>query len=217
MSKLIDLTGKKFGKLTVIKRVENNRHRQPQWLCKCDCGKETIITGQKLRTGHTKSCGCIIYEQKTRLTHGMTGTTLHNRWLNMKSRCYNPKNKRYARYGGRGITVCQEWMDFTNFYNWSINNGFNESLTLDRIENDKGYCPQNCRWATQKLQANNRSSNDIFCIDGVSKTLSEWCDIYYDSVCPNHEKNRLSVYKIIYYRIFKQKWEIKKAFNTPIK
>ena len=177
MSELIDLTGKKFGKLTVLKRVENNKHGQPQWLCKCDCGNETVVVGQKLRTGQTKSCGCIVYEQKTRLTHGMSGTTLFTRWMNMKSRCNNPKNKRYNRYGGRGIKVCEEWEnDFMNFYRWAISNGFEESLSIDRIDNNMGYCPENCRWVNAKRQENNRSKNIKITYNGEEKTLSEWCD-----------------------------------------
>lgn len=175
MSELIDLTGKKFGKLTVICRVQNNKHNQPQWKCVCDCGNETVVVGQKLRKGITKSCGCLVHEQKTRLKHGMTGTVLHNRWLNMKSRCYNPKNKRYERYGNRGILVCDEWMDFKNFYNWAIENGFSEELSLDRIDNNKGYYPDNCRWATPRQQANNTERNRKIMYNGEEKTLSEWC------------------------------------------
>lgn len=217
MSELIDLNGKKFGKLTVVKRVENNKHRQPQWLCKCDCGNETIVSGQKLRTGHTKSCGCIIFEQKTRLKHGMTNTSLFTRWMNMKSRCYNPKNKRYSRYGARGITICDEWMDFSNFYNWAMQNGFKESLTLDRIDNDNGYCPENCRWATQKQQSNNKSTNSIFEINGEKNTLSEWCDKNFDILTNGREMSKTSVYKIVHSRMLKNNWDVEKALFTPIK
>lgn len=194
MSELIDLTGKKFGKLTVICRVENNKHGQPQWKCICDCGNETIVVGQKLRKGITKSCGCLVYEQKTRLTHGMTGTVLHNRWLNMKSRCLNPHNKRYKRYGGRGITICDEWLDFQNFYNWSISNGFSEELSLDRIDNNKGYCPDNCRWATQRQQANNTERNVKIEYMGEIKTLAQWCrdlDLNYKLVHQRYHKQNM--------------------------
>lgn len=201
MSKLIDLTGKRFGKLTVICRVENNKHGQPQWRCHCDCGKETIVVGQKLRKGITKSCGCLVYEQKTRLTHGMTGTVLHNRWLNMKSRCFNPHNKRYERYGGRGITICDEWLDFKNFYNWSVANGFSEELSLDRIDNDKGYCPDNCRWATPRQQANNTARNVKIEYMGKVKTLSQWC------------RDLGLNYKLVYYRYHEQNMKLEKAIE----
>lgn len=175
MPELIDLTGRKFGKLTVVCRVENNKHGQPQWKCICDCGNETVVVGQKLRKGITKSCGCLVYEQKTRLKHGMTGTVLHNRWLNMKSRCYNKNNKSYCRYGARGITICEQWHDFKNFYNWAMENGFSEELSLDRIDNGKGYSPDNCRWATPIQQANNTRRNVIVEYNGEKKTVSEHC------------------------------------------
>ena len=204
MSELIDLTGKRFGKLVVLKRVENNMHRQPQWECLCDCGNKTIVVGQKLRKGITKSCGCLVYEQKARMTHGMTGTVLHNRWLNMKSRCFNPKNKRYARYGGRGITVCPEWMDFSNFYEWSMANGFSENLSLDRIDNDKGYSPENCRWANPKQQSNNTSRNVKICYNGEEKTLSEWCELL------NLD------YKLIHGRIHQSGMTFEEAITNPL-
>lgn len=206
MSELIDLTGKKFGKLTVLKRVENNKHRQPQWLCKCDCGNEAVVAGQKLRTGHTKSCGCIIFEQKTRLTHGMTSTTLFTRWMNMKSRCNNPKNKRYNRYGGRGIKVCEEWEnDFMSFYRWAISNGFEESLSIDRIDNNMGYCPENCRWVNAKRQANNTSKNVKIVYNGEKKTLAEWCD-------------SLNVdYKLIHNRMHRYGMTFQDAVSKPVR
>lgn len=204
MSELIDLTGKRFGKLVVLKRVENNKHHQPQWECLCDCGNKTVVVGQKLRKGITKSCGCLVYEQKTRLTHGMTGTVLHNRWLNMKSRCFNPKNKRYARYGGRGIAICAEWMDFSNFYAWSMSNGFSENLSLDRIDNDKGYSPENCRWANPKQQSNNTSRNVKMRYNGEEKTLSEWCDLL------NLD------YKLIHGRIHQSGMTFEEAITKPL-
>lgn len=204
MSELIDLTGKRFGKLVVLKRVDNNKHRQPQWECLCDCGNKTIVVGQKLRKGITKSCGCLLYEQKTRLTHGMTGTVLHNRWLNMKSRCFNQKNKRYARYGGRGITICPEWMDFSNFYKWSMENGFSENLSIDRIENDKGYSPENCRWASAKQQANNTSRNVKILYNGEEKTLSEWCELL-----------NLN-YKLIHGRMHESGMTFEEAIDKPL-
>ena len=175
VSKLIDLTGKKIGRLTVIGKHGHNKHGQLMWECLCDCGNKTVVVGQNLRRGMTKSCGCNSHLPTTK-THGMTGTVLHKRWLNMKSRCNNPNNKRYERYGGRGIKVCKEWEnDFMAFYNWAISNGFEESLSIDRIDNNKGYSPDNCRWATPRQQANNTRRNIIVERDGEKVTLSDLC------------------------------------------
>lgn len=178
MSKLIDLTGRKFGKLTVIERDGRDEKGNITWKCKCDCGNICTVPGVILRRRSKKSCGCKWMEPGNK-THGMTGTTLFTRWINMRSRCNNPKNKRYNRYGGRGIKICDEWEnDFSAFYNWAINNGYEESLTLDRIDNDLGYFPDNCRWVDKKTQANNRSTNKMYTINGETKTLAEWCEQY---------------------------------------
>lgn len=178
MSELIDLTGKKFGKLTVIEQAGRDSKGKIVWKCKCDCGNYCTVSGVKLRRRSKKSCGCKWMEPGNK-THGMTGTPLFTRWINMKSRCNNPHNKSYPRYGGRGIKVCAEWEnDFMAFYEWATSNGYEESLTLDRINNNRGYCPDNCRWVGEKQQANNRSTNKLYTINGEAKTLAEWCEQY---------------------------------------
>lgn len=164
MGKLVDIIGQRFGRLTVIARQGRDNHYQATWLCLCDCGKECVCRGHDLRRGRTKSCGCLcIDDAKIRfITHGKRRTRLYEVWYGMKMRCYNPKNSHYHRYGGRGITVCDEWLnDFQAFYNWAMANGYNENApygqcTIDRIDNNKGYSPDNCRWVDMKVQRQNQ-------------------------------------------------------------
>ena len=165
MSALKDLTGQRFGRLVVIGREGSTTKGLATWRCLCDCGKETVTKGSCLRLGEAKSCGCWRGEvgRKHLTTHGRSRTRLWSVWCSMKDRCYNPRNKSYNRYGGRGITVCVEWRsDFQAFYEWAIVNGYDENATkgqctIDRIDNDKGYSPDNCRWVDMKTQRHNRS------------------------------------------------------------
>lgn len=199
MSKPIDLTGEKFGRLLVQERAENSREGRAQWLCKCDCGKLKVISGKSLREGKTKSCGCLHIETIT--THGMSRTRLSQIWRDMKQRCQNVNNASYESYGGRGIAVCDEWQEFVPFYNWAVANGYNDTLTIDRIDNDKGYSPDNCRWATQKEQANNRHSNNLITFMGETLTLTQWS-----------EKTGMGC-QTLYERIFIRGWSIEKALT----
>ena len=192
-----DLTGKKFGKLEVI-GVHDTVGRKTYYVCQCDCGNVKVVRSDSLISGATKSCGCIKKEQgKTNLTanhrHKMSGTRIYETWQDMKRRCYNKQNARYDRYGGRGIKVCEEWLnDFQSFYDWAINNGYSDDLTIDRIDNDGNYEPSNCRWSTVKEQCNNRSSNINITIGNATKSLMSWCEIFnvdYKKVHARYHRN----------------------------
>lgn len=159
MPNLINLTGESFGRLTVIERC-GSIDGHAAWLCKCICGNTTVVNGKWLRAGRTTSCGCYHKEMlsKRSKTHGMTNTRLYRIWHDMKNRCFYEKDKHFKDYGGRGITVCAEWKNsFEKFSEWAIKNGYSDTLTIDRINNDGNYEPQNCRWATRKQQCENRA------------------------------------------------------------
>ena len=192
-----DLTGKKFGKLEVI-GVHDTGSRKTYYVCQCDCGNIKVVRADALISGATKSCGCIKKEQdKANLTanhsHKMSGTRIYETWQDMKRRCYNKQNARYDRYGGRGITICEEWLNnFQSFYDWAINNGYSDDLTIDRIDNDGNYEPSNCRWSTAKEQCNNRGSNINITIGNATKSLMCWCEIFnvdYKKVYARYKRN----------------------------
>lgn len=189
--KLIDLTGQKIGRLTVIKRVENDNTNHTRWLCKCNCGKIIIVSGNSLRTKATKSCGCLAKEllAKRKTTHKMSDSRIYYIWKAMKQRCFNSKCKEYENYGRRGITICDEWLKknvgFINFYEWSIKNGYKDNLSIDRIDVNGNYEPSNCRWATREEQSNNKRTSHYITYNNKTYTMKQWSkklNINYDKI-----------------------------------
>lgn len=184
MSKLIDLTGKRFGRLQVLMR-SGSKNGSAMWLCRCDCGKTKVICGVELRSGETKSCGCLhreIASQTMTKHNGSHKERLYRVWAAMLSRTRNPNATNYKYYGGRGIKVCEEWNDYEVFRDWALQNGYNPSAqygecTLDRINVDGNYCPTNCRWVNMSSQNNNQRSNKTIVYNNESHNLKQWSDI----------------------------------------
>lgn len=192
-----NLIGRKFGRLTVI-GIDDRGTRKTYWVCQCDCGNIKSARSDSLQCGAIKSCGCMKKEQdRVNLTanhiHKQSGTRIYEIWQGLKGRCNNIHDTRYDRYGGRGIFVCEEWEhDFEAFYKWALSNGYKDSLTIDRIDNDGNYCPENCRWATVKEQCNNRETTIKITIGNATKSLSEWCEIFeldYSTTIQKYHRN----------------------------
>ena len=203
MSKLIDVTGKKFNMLTVVERLENTSDGGSVWLCRCECGTLTKVRGKNLKNGAVKSCGCLKNKPTTQ-THGMSKTSIYKIWAGMKSRCSYEKSCSFSRYGGRGIKVCDEWKNsFESFYTWSLDNGYKKGLSIERVNNNGDYCPENCKWVSQKEQCLNRRTNIVYKYKGESHTLTEWC-----------EALNLN-YKLVHNRIYKLGWSFDKAVSMP--
>lgn len=175
--KAADLIGKKFGQLTVVARGENTSNGKCRWVCDCDCGKRKnkTVTTSDLLSGRVRSCGCLYKESNKgrNKKHGKTGIRLYQIWFSMRQRCNYSSSVGFANYGGRGVTICEEWSDFQPFYDWAMASGYSDGLTLDRKDTNGSYCPGNCRWVTMKEQQNNRRNNRIVEYGGEKYTLSQ--------------------------------------------
>lgn len=224
MGQFIDLTGQRFGRWTAISRAEDHFTKSgvriTMWNCVCDCGTHKSVAMQSLKKGISTSCGCYAKENKGRLLaernrknakHGRSKERLHAVWSSMINRCYSPKNKCFQMYGARGISVCDEWKnDYMAFRAWAIENGYNESAglgecTLDRIENSKGYSPENCRWASAAEQSNNRRSNVMITAFGKTQNILAW------------SRETGINYGTLRGRIVKGKWSVEKALTEPVR
>ena len=180
-----------------------------KWLCKCDCGNESIHLGSNMKRGISKSCGCLKNSGISNFKHGLSDSKFHKSWSHMKGRCLKPSDNRYNLYGGRGIKVCDEWLDFKNFQRDMYESFLKHSLThdkkntqLDRIDNNGNYCKENCRWATQKEQQNNRRNNRLITFKNETHTTTEWSEI-------------LNIpYSIIEHRLNRGHWTVEETFTT---
>lgn len=200
--------GEKYNRLTVIeldkivKRVRKNGqvNNIEYYKCQCSCGKTISVQKSCLKNNHVKSCGCLNKEKRTK--HNGKHTRLYKIWGSMKSRCFNINIEAFCNYGGRGITVCDQWKnDFKAFYDWAMSNGYKEDLTIDRIDVNGNYEPSNCRWATYKEQNNNRRTNFYIEYHGQKKTISDWARAY--NIHPDTLRKRIKKYK----------WNVEEALN----
>ena len=182
------MRGITFTRLTVKELAGRNKHKNIIWRCLCLCGTETDVTTADLRSGNTKSCGCLQREKATihllsiSITHGLSRdvngkkTRLFRIWTGIKTRCFNNHDKAFKNYGGRGITLCHEWLNFETFHNWAMKNGYSNTLSIERKDTNGNYAPNNCTWATAKAQANNKRDNRLISYKGETKTMSQWSD-----------------------------------------
>lgn len=198
-----DLSGMKFGRLTVIES-DGYANGGKRWKCKCDCGNECIASASKLVSGHKRSCGCLRHEKPYNYQGRDRNRRLYIIWKAMRQRCINQKSPAYPRYGGRGISICEEWNDYNTFEEWALANGYSDELTIDRIDSNGNYEPNNCRWATPLVQSNNRGSNRKYTYNGETKTVSEWANLFGIS------------YGTLISRL-KRGWPIAKAVETPLR
>jgi hypothetical protein len=193
--KVLDITGNKYNMLTVIKYDGNGI-----WTLKCDCGNIVHMRTRNFKYGQNRGCGCMAHANSG--THKLSNTRIYSIWEAMKARCQNKHNKYYRHYGGRGIVLCDEWQKFEPFYEWSMNNGYMDNLTIDRIDSNGNYEPNNCRWSTRKVQANNTRRNIYIEYNGKTKTQAEWADLLGIS------------YDTMRWRF--RHWTIEKALTEPI-
>lgn len=205
MSKFIDITGNRYNNLIVVKRVENAPGGVTVWECICDCGNTTFVRGVNLKSGAVKSCGCLLKNMKTTLRHNMSNSRLYHVWASIKRRCNAPSDKNYKNYGSRGIKMYKEWADsFETFMAWALNNGYSDSLTIERIDVNGDYCPENCTWIPANEQQKNRRTCYSITYNGRTQNLVDWC-------------NELNLpYKLIHNRIHKLGWTFVRSITEPV-
>lgn len=205
VGRYMDLFGDKYGRLTPLYRVKTEK-KMTLWHCRCDCGNEVNVQIGHLRDGHTQSCGCLHSEQlvKSNTKHNLSGTRLYNIWSNMKSRCDDANDPKYKNYGARGVKVCNEWYEASVFFDWARQSGYSDDLTLDRIDVNGNYEPDNCRWVDYKTQSLNRTDNHYLTHNGKTQTMKEWSD---ECNIP---------YKVLEARINRYHWSVERALKNDI-
>lgn len=196
--------GARYGRLAVIRPVKNEPGRHV--LCRCTCGATTVVRFANLLRGNTKSCGCLKRDMASErlTTHGQSGTKLHYVWIDMRQRCENENSDRFELYGERGISVCDEWQDFESFRAWALANGYQEGLTIDRIDVNGNYTPANCRWVTQVVQCNNTRRNKMLTHNGKTMSMADWSRYYNLNYHTLRSRLRIG-------------WSVKKALETPMR
>lgn len=183
MSRRLELTGQKFNRLTVIEYVGQNDRNLSLWRCRCDCGNEIVRTGNAILQGHTKSCGCAkkCRHDVKKKKHGGSYDALYDVWVQMRRRCHNPKSSAYSYYGGRGISVCEEWRDegtgYISFRAWALQNGYTKGLTIERVDVNGNYCPENCKWIPKARQSDNTRRTIWIEYNGEKHNLKQWSRI----------------------------------------
>ena len=208
MGKLINITNKRFGRLTALERLPTSKDGHAMWRCVCDCGNEVSVVGKSLRSGHTVSCGCYQKDatSRARKKHGKSRSKIYTVWCDMKDRCYNEQNKQYADYGGRGITVCERWKnDFRSFFEdvSELPNFGLDGYTINRKNNDGNYEPDNIEWASRIKQNNNTRRNRLIAYNGETHTLAEWSRI-------------VGVDRMTITDRLKRGWSVEKALTTTV-
>lgn len=210
MGKSLNLVGKRYGRLVVLEKI-GVRKRKTYWKCVCDCGKECEADTSSLNYGMKRSCGCLRRDAASKVKHGDARkgyeySNLYKSWSEMKRRCNNPKDMKFNSYGARGIKVCKEWSeDYSVFKDWALKNGYQKGLTIDRVDVNGNYCPENCRWANNKQQSRNKQDTVYVVYQGKKIALIQLC-----------EDLNIS-YTCVYQRLYKLGWDVEKAVSTPVR